>query len=166
MAKDDWIAAVTEPAAEYAAKIELERLGLSPYLAQFRKVWSPPGASKPMVRLHPLFPRYLFLPLAEARHREMHYAKGLRRPRAILADAEGKPWVATGLEISTIIQMEKQGSFDEIIAIGDRVRLKKTGVLSGIEILLSKSTERTAELFLPLFGGCRGTSTMENLQRA
>jgi hypothetical protein len=166
LAKDDWVAAVTEPAAEYSAKIELERLGLHPYLAQFRKVWSPPGASKPMVRLHPLFPRYLFLPLIEARVREMHYARGLRRPQAILASAEGRPWVATESEINTVIQLEKQGSFDEILAIGDRVRLKKTGVLSGIEILLSSSTSRTAELFLPLFGGCRGTSTMESIVRA
>ena len=166
MAKDDWIVAVTEPAAEYSAKTELERLGLHPYLPQFRKVWSPPGASKPMVRLHPLFPRYLFVPIGEARVREMHYARGLRRPRAILADAEGKPMVATRAEIDMVTQMERQGSFDEILAIGDRVRLKKTGVLAGMEILLSRSTERTAELFLPLFGGCRGSVVLEQVVRA
>ena len=37
MARTDWVALLTDPAAEYSAATELERLGLNPYLPQIRK---------------------------------------------------------------------------------------------------------------------------------
>ena len=44
MARTDWVALLTDPAAEYSAATELERLGLNPYLPQIRKRWQPPKA--------------------------------------------------------------------------------------------------------------------------
>jgi hypothetical protein len=44
MASTGWTAATTAPGAEYAACLELERLGASPYLPQVRRAWRPPGA--------------------------------------------------------------------------------------------------------------------------
>jgi hypothetical protein len=37
MARNDWVAALTEPAAEYMACTELSRFGLNAYLPQLRK---------------------------------------------------------------------------------------------------------------------------------
>jgi hypothetical protein len=41
MARHDWVAAVTEPGAEYVATTELMRLGLHPYLPQSARRWRP-----------------------------------------------------------------------------------------------------------------------------
>ena len=68
---------MTLAAREYDAKLDCERLGLHPYLPQMRKSWLPRGATKPMLRCVPLFPRYLFVPIGEARARQLHYVRGL-----------------------------------------------------------------------------------------
>ena len=56
MARTDWAALVTEPAAEYTASAELVRFGLQPYLPQVRRRHRAQGLA--LVRLYPLFPRY------------------------------------------------------------------------------------------------------------
>jgi hypothetical protein len=163
---DSWVAVSTEPAAEYTAQVELLRLGLNPYLPQFRRSWLPQKATKPLVRANPLFPRYLFLPLSEARVPGVHYARGLRRPKPILADAEGRPWLAPGDVIFNLAQMEHQGVFDEGLATGDRVHLRSKGPLSGVDMFFDRAAAGVAELFLPLFGGCRGVASTESLVKA
>jgi hypothetical protein len=54
-------AVVTLATQEYVAATELNRVGLSPYLAQRKARWTPRGATRPMVRSIPIFPRYVFL---------------------------------------------------------------------------------------------------------
>jgi len=164
-AKDAWVALVTEPNFEYAAQTELQRFGLTPYLPQFRRMWTPPGAVKPLVRAHPLFPRYLFLPLAEARLRSLHYVRGLRRPKPILCDADGAFWQAHADEIFTVAAIENRGGFDERLGVGDAVKLR-SGALAGLDLFLKRAEGRTVELFTPLFGGCRGTVRADSVQRA
>lgn len=156
---DTWVAAVTEPRQEYAAKIDLERLGLNPYIAQRRRSWLPPTATKPLLRSCPLFPGYIFLPLKQARLPAVHFARGLRR---MLSDATGCLWQIEGDVIQNIAVAEHRGDFDETMRYGDAVTVR--GAL--FDMVLTKTGERTAEVLLPLFGGCRATAPANELVRA
>jgi hypothetical protein len=165
--RDSYAACVTLAAREYDAKLDCERLGLHPYLPQTRKSWLPRGATKPMLRCVPLFPRYLFLPIAEARARQLHHVRGLCGHSYLLASAEGRTWEAPGPVIAELVQAEKEGRFDEIPPVlGDRVRLKASGALSGMELVVACLDEKVAQLLSPLFGGARVTAKTASLTRA
>ena len=143
--------------ADSVARLELERLGLHPYLPQHRRKWLPPGAARPVVRAYPLFPKYLFIPACEARTREVHYVHHLQGPKPLLCDGEGHLWLAPAAEIFALARTENEGGFDEMPpGLGDRVRLKG-GQLPGVEMFLARSTGKMAEVFSPLFGGSKVT---------
>jgi hypothetical protein len=151
-----WAAATTAKGMEYSARLELERLGLHPYLPQHRRKWLPPGATRPVIRSYPLFPKYLFLPACEARSREAHYVRQLQGPKPLLCNGEGQLWLAPAADIFAIQQTENEGGFDEIRPVlGDRVKLKGNGALSAMDLVVACIDEKTAQLFSPLFGGAR-----------
>ena len=75
--KDSFAAITTLGAKEYDVDRDCRRLGLHPFFPQQRKLWLPRGAQKPLLRASPLFPRYLLVPIAEARRRELHYVPGI-----------------------------------------------------------------------------------------
>ena len=85
MANDGFAVAVTETGLEYQVRLELARLRLNPYLPQYTRLWTPDKTSTPLVRRFPLFPKYILLPLAEARTREVQYVRGLKLLRPIFA---------------------------------------------------------------------------------
>jgi hypothetical protein len=152
MARTDWAALVTEPAAEYTASAELVRFGLQPYLPQVRRRHRAQGLA--LVRLYPLFPRYLLVPIGDAQAPALRLARGLRKPRPVLTDDDGRPWRAPGDLIEALMAAERRGDFDETLAHGDRVRLA-SGALAGVNALLQGSSGSRAELLMPLLGGCR-----------
>src|SRR5580765_7637640 len=127
---DDWAAAQTEPGYEYWVKQEFERLGLQPYMPQYRKNWSPRGCPRPIARSFPLFPRYVFLPILQARVREVHYVRHLKQPKPFLSDPDGKLWTARGEEIFEVARIENCGGFDQCVVLGGKIRLK--GVLENV----------------------------------
>jgi hypothetical protein len=156
MPRDSFACCTTLPSREYEAKLDCERLGLHPYLPQLRKSWLPRGAIKPMLRASPLFPRYFFLPLSEARARQLHHVRGLCGHQFLLASAEGRIWEAPGSVIRELVLAEQDGRFDEVSPIpGDRVKLKGGGALSAMELLVSCLDTTTAQLFSPILGGAR-----------
>ena len=165
--RNSWAAVVTLAAKEYDAKLDCERLGLHPFLPQMRKSWLPRGATKPMLRSVPLFPRYLFIPIAEARARQLHYVRGLCGHQHLLASVEGRVWEAPGSVIFELARAEHEGRFDEVAPeLGARVRLKGSGALSALELIVRTVDEKTAELFSPLFQGCRVKTKVADLVRA
>ena len=115
----DWVALVTEPAAEYLAATELQRFGLAPFLPQMRRRWRSPHG-KAVLRRFPLFPRYLLLRIDETAHPALRIARGLRKARPILADDLGRPWRCPHAVIDAIMLAERRGEFDEIIARATR----------------------------------------------
>ena len=158
---------MTLAAREYDAKLDCERLGLHPYLPQMRKSWLPRGATKPMLRASPLFPRYFFIPLGEARARQLHYCRGLAGHQFLLASVEGRVWEAPGPVISELARAENEGRFDEVPPVlGDSVRLNGNGALSAMDLLVSCLDTTTAQLLTPLFGGARATAKTTDLARA
>jgi hypothetical protein len=165
-----WAACTTLGGREYDAKQDCERLGLHPYLPQQRKSWTPRAAThvvKPFLRAVPLFPRYFFLPLCEARVRQLHYVRGLAGPRYLLASLEGRIWEAPGEVIFEIAKAENEGRFDEVPPeLGDKVRLKGASPLSGMDLIVASLDERMARLFSPLFSGCRAIAKTADLTRA
>lgn len=162
-----WAACVTLAAREYDAKLDCERLGLHPFLPQMRKSWLPRGAVKPMMRAVPLFPRYFFLPVCEARARQLHYVRGLNGHAYLLASAEGRVWEAPGSTIFELARAENEGRFDEVAPeLGDKVRLRSSGVLSAMELVVASLDQKTAQLFAPLFGGSRASAKSADLIRA
>jgi hypothetical protein len=167
MPRDSFAACMTLAAREYDAELDCRRLGLHPYLPQQRKSWLPRGATKPMLRAVPLFPRYLFIPIAEARARQLHYCRGLAGHQFLLASVEGRIWEAPGPVIFELARAENEGKFDEVPPeLGDKVRLRTGGVLSAMELVVASLDEKTAQLFSPLFGGSRVSAKTASLTRA
>jgi hypothetical protein len=165
--RDSWAACVTLAAREYDAKLDAERLGLHPYLPQMRKSWLPRGAQKPMLRSVPLFPRYFFLPLPEARARQLHYIRGLAGHQYLLASVEGRIFEAPGSVIFALACAENEGRFDELRPeLGDKVRLRSPGPLSTMSLIVSCLDTTTAQLLSPLFNGARATPKTADLVRA
>ena len=154
MARSDWVALVTEPAAEYLACTELERFGLRPYLPQVRRRCVLPHTTIYRVRRYPLFPRYLLLPIGDADPGTIRMTRGLRKLRPMLAAENGAVWRAPDRVIKEIQQAECRGEFDEILIEGASVRLTGTP-LAGVIAILERSHAHTVELFTPLLGGAR-----------
>ena len=157
--RDAWTAIMTLAAAEYVVATELGRLGLRPYLAQRKSRWLPKGATRPMPRSTPLFPRYLFLPVAEARLPQLHYVRGLPGHRYLLTSAEGVIWTAGADVIFEVARLENEGAFDAVDVLpGEKVRLRGTSSLSNLDLLVATAGEKMVELLSPLFGGVRASA--------
>jgi hypothetical protein len=162
-----WAAVVTLAGREYESKLDAERLGLHPYLPQMRKSWLPRASVRPMLRAVPLFPRYFFIPLCEARARQLHYIRGLPGHQYLLASAEGRIWEAPGEVIFELAKAENEGKFDEISPeLGDKVKLRGSGALSGMDLFVARVDSKVAQLFSPLFGGSRTLAKVADLTRA
>jgi hypothetical protein len=165
MARNDWVALVTDPAAEYVARTELERFDLHPYLPQIQKRWLPPHSNIELMRRYPLFPRYLLLPLRDSGSPPVRIGRGLHRLKPILADAEGRPWRAPDAVIAAVKEAEARGDFDEILYQGDKVQLAK-GVLAGVAAVLTDTARNGREVLVPLFGWVRALVPQGNVARA
>src|SRR5262245_6160598 len=109
MARSDWAAFMTEPAAEYPARTELERFGLDPYLPQHRKRYRTP-TGKWCLRQYPLFPRYLLLPFNQIRAPQSHACRVRLR---LLQNESGTVWRAPHDTVQDIIHAEHNGRFDD-----------------------------------------------------
>jgi hypothetical protein len=167
MAKDAFACAVTQGGHEYVAETDLRRLGLHPYLAQYRVSWSPPGAVKPLARKRPLFPKYIFIPIREARSREMYFVRGLAGRKHLLSSAEGVLWIAPAEAVHLIETLENEGAYDQLdVGLGDKVRLKTNGPLSVMDLLVQRADAKLVEMLSPLFGGSRVVARAESLARA
>jgi hypothetical protein len=149
MARSDWTALCTEPAAEYRALTELERLGLAPYMPQLKRRQLVDG--RYVLRRFPLFPRYLLIRIDHARHPSIRLARGINKTQPTLSDPEGRLWRAPERVIDAIRTAEQRGDFDEILHKQDPTTLNY-GVLATIRATLS---DDGAELLTPLFGGVR-----------
>jgi hypothetical protein len=154
MARNDWAALLTEPAAEYLAQTELQRFGITPYLPQQRRRFQA-KTGKFMMRQYPLFPRYLLISIGDINHNSIRLCRGINKLRPILADDDGRPWRAPERVIHAIRTAESRGDFDEILHKGDPVTLH-CGVLATIRAVISTDVcTGTLELLTPLFGGSR-----------
>jgi hypothetical protein len=162
MARSDWTALLTEPAAEYLATTELQRFGLAPYLPQFRKRQHS-RSGQFITRRYPLFPRYLLIPINEAHHASVRLARGVCKFRPVLADDSGRPWRAPERVIDAVKRAEQVGYFDEILHKGDYVTMTY-GVLATIKsVCTTEAQAGMVELLTPLFGGARATANAAHL---
>jgi hypothetical protein len=123
MARTDWVAIQTDPAAEYTARVELERLGLTPYLPQIRRRWRPARSTAVMVRLYHVFPTYIFLPIRSSDAPAVRLARGVRRVKPVLCDSEGRLWRCPEAVVDAVRETEAAGGYDEALGPGDSVRL-------------------------------------------
>lgn len=160
MARSDWAAFLTEPAAEYSVRTELERFGLSPYLPQQRRRFVHDGAV--VLRQYPLFPRYCLLPLREVRHLAM---RACRHRITLLASETQGPWRCPHETVQKLIEAEYNGVFDEpALAPGDHVTVT-TFVARSIPAIIARSlSPNTLELFTPLLGGARAVVRAEKVR--
>src|ERR1700733_404805 len=106
MPRDSWTAVMTLAAMEYVVASELTRVGCMPYLAQRKARWTPRGSARAMARSIPMFPRYVFLPVAQARLPQLHFCRGLQGHKYLLSSAEGAIWTASGDVIYEIARLE------------------------------------------------------------
>ena len=165
--RDDWACCITLGGHEYVAETDLRRLGLHPYLPQYREIWRPRGETKPLIRLRPLFPKYMFIPVVEARSREMHFARGLCGHKHLVASPGGKLWTAPADVVFEVAKLENEGAYDQTeVGLGQRVKLRGTSPLSSFDMLVAHATPRVVELLAPLFGGVRATVRLGDLTRA
>jgi hypothetical protein len=166
MARNDWVAVVTDPGAEYLALTELNRLGLRVYLPQGRKLWHHVRASTALLRRYPVFPGYILLPLRDAKPEVLRLCRGVRRIRPILSTSEGHLWRAPATVIDAVRESEDRGDFDEVLATGDPIKLAK-GVLAGVQAVLTETACRgRVEILMPLFGGVKASVPQGNVMPA
>ena len=152
---------------EYVVTTELTRVGLSPYLAQRKARWTPRGAVRPMVRAIPIFPRYVFVPVAQARLPQVHFCRGLPGHKYLLSSAEGSIWTVSADVIQEIARLEREGAFDAFDVVpGERVRLKGASPVSTMDMFVATAGEKLTELLSPLFGGVKATAKSADLIRA
>jgi hypothetical protein len=160
MARNDWVALVTDPAAEYTARTELERLGLTPC-----RRWQPPRGHAMIPRRYPLFPRYLLLPIRDAKAPAIHFCRGVRRFKPILASADGGLWRIADAIVDDVKIAEAAGRFDEAnLKPGEKVQVAQ-GALAGVAAVLETVSGGRAELFSPLLGGARIVTASSSLAR-
>jgi len=145
----------TEPSLEYVAASELERFGFRPYLSQYRRRWIA-ASGDVTTKLFPTLPRYLLLPINDASSRRLRLARGLSKGNPILSDERGQPRRVPGAVVEALALAEISGSFDEVLHVGDRVRVATTGALADVRALVQSADTRTMlTALLPLLGGCR-----------
>jgi hypothetical protein len=118
------------------------------------------------LRRYPLFPRYLLLPIGEAKFTAIRLCRGLRRFKPILSDAEGRLWRAPDSVISAVRASEDRGDFDELLHRGDKIQLAR-GVLAGVQAVLTETARNgRVEVLMPLFGGVRAFVSQADVARA
>jgi hypothetical protein len=154
MARNDWCALVTDPSMDYVAWVELIRFGLQPYLPQARKRWLAPRGGALLMRRYPLFPRYVLLPIGDAKHSAIRFCRGVRKFKPILSDAEGP--VARPRPGHCGREVEDCEAFDEVLRQGDAVQVAK-GVLAGVQAVLTNTAcNGRVDVLMPLFGRRQG----------
>jgi len=165
MARTDWAALLTEPAAEYLAYSELVRFGLVPYLPQIKKRHHT-RSGQYVMRNYPLFPRYLLIPYGDAYDPSVRLSRGICRHKCVLAAADGRPWRAPNCVIEDVRKAEQAGMYDEILHKGDAVTMAY-GVLATVRsVMSSDTTNGMIEMLMPLFGGVRATVDSARLVHA
>lgn len=165
--RDMWTAVLCQGAMEYSAESDLRRLGIPVYLPQHKRKWQPVGATSPMLRFSPLFKNYLLVPVAHARRRELHFVRYLRQPKHLLTSAEGVIWSIGVDVVDEIMRLEQSGHFDEVEPVlGDKVRLRSTGALAGLDLFVSSVDDKIARMFSPMLGGARVSAKVADLARA
>ena len=162
MARTDWIALTTDPAAEYLALSELCRFGLEPYLPQARRRYQP-VAGKLCIRFYPLFPRYLLLPVRQLDRSVLRMCRGVKKLMPVLCDREGNVWRAPDSAVRVIREAEVRGEFSENFQKGVKVRLNSP-ILQEIHAVIEKNDEKLLTLFSPLFGGARMKVSRQDVQ--
>jgi hypothetical protein len=84
----------------------------------------------------------------------MYYARGLCGRRHLLANSEGRLWVAPADVVFEAAKLENEGFYDRTgVGLGDKVRFREAGVLSTFDMLVASATPRVVELLSPLFSG-------------
>jgi hypothetical protein len=142
--KEGWAGIHVAPAMEFAACQEAQRLGLTVWFPQRRvRIW-PKGVTEPLMRAYPLFKGYLLAPLSQARDRAWHYARGVRGPKYLVEDAEGRPWTAPDAAVRELAQIEASGSFDDPLP-------HNMARLDGGALLAAVGGETLAQAFARLF---------------
>ena len=129
--KDAWTAVMTLATMEYVVVSELNRVGLSPYLAQRKARWTPRGATKAMSRKNSDFPSLRLPSCSPGEIATAAFLSWLAWLQISVDRPEGTIWTASADIISEIVRLENEGAFDAIDVLpGERVRLKTQGPLS------------------------------------
>jgi hypothetical protein len=125
----------------YVAHCEVCRFGLTcyNYLPQRRRCVWPKNAREPLVRRYPLF-CYLLVPMPQSRDRAFGFARGVKGPRWLLEDDEGRPWSIDDSAVRALAQLENAGAFSDDLA-----------GLGGCEYLAAVAGQALAGQFALLF---------------
>lgn len=151
-----WYVVRTKPAAEYAAEVEMRRVGISVYMPQFRREYRHHRSKAWITRQFPLFNGYLFIRADDLKWGALASCKGLERD-AILCSASGNRMEIKGSVIERIRENEECGAFDETrqngsrLQIGQRVKIAE-GPFTGIEGPLSHvKCQKNVRLLINIF---------------
>lgn len=164
MARNDWVALVTEASREYTAYNELIRFEKHPYLPQVLRMQVVEGTAQ--WRKYPLFSRYLLLPFSELDKTILRACQGfIRSDRVVLGGENGNLWRAPNRVIQALMDAEKSGILNENYKIGEKVRINDK-ILSNIEAFVTQSSDKSLTLLTPLLGGARIRTTIAKVVRA
>ena len=176
-ASPSWFAVETKPNAEYTARTEMERVGLTVYLPEYRREYHHRRYRKWIARSYPLFMGYIFVAAEELDWGALTTCKGLEREGlsrdGVLRDALGNPVKIGDAEIQAIREKAEAGAFDELrgrtsgLRPGQHVALSQ-GPLAGMEALVARvRSGRNVRVLLSMFGSqVEATVPLANLSRA
>lgn len=165
MARTDWAALIINPAREYAARTELERYGLTPYLPQCRRRCRL-AADNYVLRQYPLFPGYVLIPINQTQSPNLRFVPNIMRtpeiPSGIL-HSNGRPWRATAMEIHEIREAEIFGRFDDQLREGHIVTFTNPSLAHLRGTITKVISPSTVSILTPLFGGSKAVAKTKNI---
>jgi hypothetical protein len=142
--KEGWAGIHVAPAMELIACCEAQRLGLLVYCPQRRvRLW-PKGVTEPLMFAYPLLRGCLLASFNIARDRAWHHVQGVRGPKYLVVDAEGRPWTVEDAAVRELCRLERENAFDDPLP-HNMARLR------GYELLAAVAGEALANQFSRLF---------------
>lgn len=134
---NDWFVVRAKPAGEYLAETEMRRVGMTPYLPQYRMAYHHRRSKRRMVRMFPLFLGYLFAPARGFDLAALQDCDGIVRTEPILADQFGRPIPVADSVIAKIRGNEECGAFDDLpgkhrLSRGEPIQLVDTPLMEGV----------------------------------
>jgi hypothetical protein len=116
-------------------------LWATPLSATGASAYPRPRSTTSLLRPYPLFPCYLLLPIADAKHSAIHVCRGVRKVKPILCDADGYLWRAPDRVIAAVREAEDGGAFDKVLRQGDAVQVARD-VLAGVQAVVDQHCDQ------------------------
>lgn len=153
-----WYAVRTKPGCEYLALTEMQRVGFTVYMPQYRREYRHHRSKMWVTKAFPLFLGYVFTPSKDFKWGALKNCDGVSKDGP-LYDVNGKPVPIAGEDIADIKDAEEKGALDRMrdhglrLRPGEQVQVTE-GVFAGTGAVIDEARSvNTVRVLLTMFGG-------------